>query len=224
MIKVKNNIAVREPIPQFLIGLSQESLSDLSWTDPSLGVQDCKWLPEIDRSPALGPYERYGAETLAVGGGVVIVTRAVVPWSAEEISADLTSKRSNIWSRIKQIRDTKTQQGGYKAQGKWFHSDTFSRSQQIGLARKADRVEYSNGDMDTQFSGDEPNSLLFWKTMDGSFVPVTPRLAQSISDAAEQSDISIFKYAEQLNQQVKLSANPTSIDIEQDWPETYQGV
>jgi len=88
MIKVQNNIAIREPLPVFLLGLQIESLADLSWTDPQLGVSDCKWLPEIDQSPALGVHERHGDETLAISGGSVIVTRSVVPWSAEEIEAE----------------------------------------------------------------------------------------------------------------------------------------
>lgn len=100
MIKVKNNIATREPIPDFLIGLAPESLADLSWVGTEAGVQDCKWLPEIDQSPPLGPYERYGAETLTVGNGVVIVTRAVVPWSAEEIAADKLAQSQALQSSI----------------------------------------------------------------------------------------------------------------------------
>lgn len=94
MIKIQNNLATREPIPAFLIGLAAESLADLSWTDPALGVSDCAWWPEVDQSPALGEYQRYGAETLTVdhANKQVIVTRAVEPWSAEEIAADRKSK------------------------------------------------------------------------------------------------------------------------------------
>ena len=87
MIKVQNNTATREAIPAFLHGLAPESLADLSWTDPALGVADAAWWPEEDQSPALEQYERYGDETLTVGEGVVIVTRAVVPWTQEEIDA-----------------------------------------------------------------------------------------------------------------------------------------
>ena len=86
MIKLQNNTLTREPLPVFLLGLQDESLRDLSWTDPALGVSDCAWLPEVDQSPALKQYERYGAETLTLGDDVAIVTRAVVPWSAAEIS------------------------------------------------------------------------------------------------------------------------------------------
>lgn len=93
MIKVHNNIATREALPAFLLGLLPESLADLSWTDPALGVSDCKWLPEIAASPELGEYERYGTETLTLEGDHVTVVRAVVPWTQEEIAADAEAKR-----------------------------------------------------------------------------------------------------------------------------------
>jgi hypothetical protein len=87
MIKVQNNTATRESIPAFLLGLAPESLADLSWTDPALGVSDCKWWPEEDASPVLQQYQRYGDETLTIGEGVVIVTRAVVAFTKSEIAA-----------------------------------------------------------------------------------------------------------------------------------------
>ena len=110
MIKVQNNIPTREALPAFLQGLQVESLADLSWTDPALGVSDCKWLPEVDTSPALGAYERYEGETLALVGGVVHVTRIVVPWSAEEIEAE---RKASIPASVspRQIRQALTQAG-----------------------------------------------------------------------------------------------------------------
>lgn len=94
MIKVQNNTATREPIPAFLHGLTPESLQDLSWTDPQLGVQDAAWWPEEDQSPALSERQRYGAETLTPDPArhVVVVTREVLAWSAEEIAADIKSR------------------------------------------------------------------------------------------------------------------------------------
>lgn len=93
MIKIQNNQLTREALPAFLLGLQTESLRDLSWSDPALGVQDCAWLPEVDQAPPLQQYERYGDETLTLGDNVVIVMRAVEPWSAEEIAADVEAKR-----------------------------------------------------------------------------------------------------------------------------------
>jgi hypothetical protein len=87
MIKVTNNIATRNAVPRFLRGLKPESLLDLSWTDPALGVQDCAWYPEEDQSPKLGQYERYDGETLVVDAErkVVVVTKYIVPFTTEEI-------------------------------------------------------------------------------------------------------------------------------------------
>lgn len=106
MIKVQKEIATREPIPQFLVGLAQESLQDLSWTDPALSVQDAAWWPEEDQSPALGPYERYGDETLTldVERKVVIVMREVKPWCALEIAADQAEKAAAAREEAKRDR------------------------------------------------------------------------------------------------------------------------
>lgn len=102
MVKVQNNIATREPIPQFLRGLAPESLADLSWTDPALGVSDAVWWPEDDQSAPLGEFERYGAETLTVDADrrVVVVVREAVPWTAEEIAEHEAARRAEVAQQI----------------------------------------------------------------------------------------------------------------------------
>lgn len=111
MIKVKNNIATREPIPYFLVGLDIQSLSNLAWTDPSLGVCDCAWWPEIDQSPALGRYERYGAESLTVDAKNkrVIVIREVLPFSAAEIEALHLQAQTAAFAALANQYDTRVQ-------------------------------------------------------------------------------------------------------------------
>lgn len=95
MIKVKNGIATREPIPTFLFGLAPESLADLSWTDPQLGVQDCAWWPEESDDGELAAGMKWGAETLTpdLVRKVVIVTREQVPYTAEELRAQADAER-----------------------------------------------------------------------------------------------------------------------------------
>lgn len=80
LIKVQAGVATRESLPSFLVGLQPESLADLSWTDPSLGVRDCAWWPEDNQSPALGANQAYGAETLTVDAQrkVVVVVAQVI--------------------------------------------------------------------------------------------------------------------------------------------------
>lgn len=61
MIKVKDGVATREPLPDFLYGLLPESLADLSWTDPALGVQDLAWWPEENTEGPLGADKKWSA-------------------------------------------------------------------------------------------------------------------------------------------------------------------
>lgn len=144
MIKIQNGITTREPIPQFLVGLAAESLADLSWTDSALGVSDCAWWPEDDQSPALGEFERYGDETLAVDAErqVVVVTRAVVPWSAEEIAAyrkllvpesvtmrqaRIALSRAGLIPAVEQALTTMEGRAGEEARIEWDYSSQVFR-------------------------------------------------------------------------------------------------
>lgn len=122
-------------------------------------------------------------------------------------SSMLAEIRAAVWEQIKAIRDTKTLKGGYPASGKWFHSDTFSRTQQIGLFISGANVP-----------------AIQWKTMDGTFISMTQALAAEIFSAAAAQDTAMFTYAENLKTQVDASDNPTSIDITAGWPATYGGI
>lgn len=103
MIKIQNNTATRAPLPPFLRGLAHDSLADLTWTDPALGVQDAAWLPEVNESPPLpDELHRYGDETLTVDAErqVVVVTREVVPISDEEKAVMLERAKERALQRI----------------------------------------------------------------------------------------------------------------------------
>lgn len=145
MIKIQNNTATREPIPQFLVGLAPESIADLRWTDPALGVSDCAWWPEVDQSPELNEYQRYGAETLTIDheNQQVIVTRNIEPWTPEEIAADKKSKiprtvsmrqgrlallaaglLDNVETTLSELSDESSRK---KAQIEWEYAQTIDR-------------------------------------------------------------------------------------------------
>ena len=212
MLKIKNNVATRDPIPDFLRGLSADTLLDLTWTDPQLGVQTSAWWPEADASPALAQYERYGAETLTLNPAskTVTVTRAVVAWSAPEIAADLANKRESRWEAIKAYRDNLSESGGYKVvvsgTPKWFHSDAKSKTQQLGLVIAG--------------AGIPP---IPWKTMDGSFVTMSQTLAGQIFQAALGQDQALFTRAEQHRAAMEASADPAAYDFSGGWPATFGG-
>ena len=101
MIKIQNNTATREPIPDFLVGLAPESLADLSWTDPALGVSDCAWWPEHEASAPLGEHEVYGEETLTIDAENkrVVSSRAVIAMTQEQIDALAAEQAAQLQAR-----------------------------------------------------------------------------------------------------------------------------
>lgn len=118
---------------------------------------------------------------------------------------DLGDPRPALWESIKANRDRRTQHGGYQVAGKWFHSDTFSRTQQLGLVMLGASIP-----PDTQ-----------WKTMDGSFVTMTPTLASQVFAAAAASDIEIFAAAEAHRTAMDAAADPAAYDFSSGWPAAF---
>ncbi len=132
-------------------------------------------------------------------------------WVADGHSAapaDLPS-RDEIMSRqserIKAERDRRIQFGGFQVGDKWFHSDTFSRTQQIGLDRLGTSIPAGT----------------MWKTMDGSEVLMTAALAGQIFIAAVASDIAIFSAAKAHKAAMEASDTPGSYDYLSGWPKAF---
>lgn len=110
-----------------------------------------------------------------------------------------------IWQAIKGERDRRTQQGGYQVNGFWFHSDTMSRTQQMGLKELGASI---------------PAGVM-WKTMTGDMVEMTPALAQQIFSAAVVSDIAIFAAAEAHRAAMEASPQPHLYDFSGGWPAVF---
>lgn len=111
-----------------------------------------------------------------------------------------------VWGWIKTERDRLTREGGYLAAGKWFHSDALSRIQQLGLV---------------QLGANIPAGLQ-WKTMDGSFVAMTPSLAGQVFMAAALSDTAIFAAAEAHKAALEACADPAVYDWRAGWPAVFE--
>jgi len=125
-------------------------------------------------------------------------------WQAPAV--DVVTLRAAHWEDIKRERDKRIQTGGYQASGKWFHSDTFSRTQQMGLVMMGASI---------------PGGLQ-WKTMDGSFVTMTQTLAGQVFAAAAASDAALFARAEQIK--ATMDADPAAFDLAAHaWPPVFGG-
>jgi hypothetical protein len=132
---------------------------------------------------------------------------------------------SDLQVRIKARRDYLIANGGYKVSvegvDKWFHSDTTSQLQQVDLADEAKEVRAGGGDMSVPFPNDYAGGPLLWKTMDKTYVPMTPALALAVRAAAKPQAIALHSYAQMLCDIVAEASEPTTVAILAGWPETF---
>ena len=139
MVKVENSIATREPIPDFLDQKdtpdARESLLDLSWTDPSLGVQNAAWWPEENADGELGANKKWGAEvlTLDVERRVVLVTRKQVAMTAAEKAARDSAIAAEWAGRIA-ARRFQAETGGVIVEGIQVNTERDSQALLTGAA------------------------------------------------------------------------------------------
>lgn len=119
--------------------------------------------------------------------------------------ATLAQRRESVKERIKAFRDQRAVSGGYQVGGFWYHSDVFSRSQQMGLFMLGQNIPVG----------------LEWKTMPGSKVPMSSTLASQIFSAASASDVALFAAAETHLQNVDVSESPETYDFSGGWPPVY---
>jgi PKD repeat protein len=135
------------------------------------------------------------------------------------------------WNDVKLYRDDRTTNGGYKVSTSttvtvaatattpatttkttvpsWFHSDQASRTQQIALV----------------ILGANLPAGIMWKTMAGTFVPMSAALAGAIFQTAVGSDQRIFGVAENHRQGIfatTTSAAAASYNYFPGWPQSYQ--
>lgn len=129
-------------------------------------------------------------------------------WDGQKFTNQISPQiKADMWEAIKGERDRRIQTGGYKVGAKWFHSDTFSRTQQMGLVMLG--------------AGIPANTP--WKTMDGTTVTMTQTLAGQIFATAAASDIAIFAAAEAHKAAMEASADPASYDFSAGWPAIFAG-
>jgi len=151
-----------------------------------------------------------GVQCDALGNGSIyedIIWRAgpALPSKAELDQWILDYYKTEMWELIKVERDRRKELGGYVVGANWYHSDTSSRIQQLGLV----------------IMGAGIPANLYWKTMAGSFVLMTQTLAGQIFQTAAVSDMAIFTVAEQKKAAMLASANPKNYDYLSGWPLIY---
>lgn len=135
------------------------------------------------------------------------ITGEPLPSKAELDAYILQSSKDGKWEEIKAERDRR-KAAGVKVDTKWYHSDDTSRIQYLGLA---------------MYGANMPTGIM-WKTMDGTFIEMSPALVQQISGTIGSSDVDIFTIAEQHKSAMLASQDPVAYDIfngNPAWPLVY---
>lgn len=202
MVKVENGIASREPLPQFLVGLLPESLADLSWTDPSLGVQACAWWPEESADGELGTNKKWGAEvlTLDTTRKVVVVTHKQVSMTAAEKAAR-DAAISADWAQRIADRRYLAEISGTTIEGMPIDTGRDSQGLITGAAVQAII---------------DPAYSLHWKTTAG-FVDLTGQQVLGVASAVRAFVQACFNRESELLDAVAAGLI-TDVMLEQGWP------
>lgn len=155
-----------------------------------------KKFPNV-RVSALGAADDY--QSLRHDGGDPIPSEADLEAARKGLELDAA------WRAIQAERDLR-KSGGVRVGTNWFHSDDTSRIQQIGLV---------------MFGANMPPGIM-WKTMQGTFVAMTPTLASQIFQSIAGQDQSIFGRAEQHRAASVSAPSPRDYDFSGGWPQTFE--
>lgn len=131
------------------------------------------------------------------------VLHTVAAQETQAITVDKASKIAVKSEAIKAERDQR-KSGGVLVSGKWFHTDSDSRIQQLGLVMMGANVP-----------------AVQWKTMDGSFTPMSQTLASAVFQAVAGLDMGLFAQAETHANAMKASAAPETYDVTTGWPASF---
>lgn len=125
------------------------------------------------------------------------------------LNVDILKKER--WERIKQVRTEKSQGGTLiHSVGKWFHTDEKSMTHYLGLNQQRMMGVFR---------------VVSWKTMDGSFVPLTEQLLAQVSNQVINNELLIFGVAEQHRMAMEALPNPLEYSdelISTLWPQVYE--
>lgn len=133
----------------------------------------------------------------------------------------LAAGRAQAWERIKARRSARKFAGVYVAGvGKWFHTDAEeSRVQQLGMKDLARDTLANGGTMETVLQ--KLGQSIAWKTMDGTFVPMTAQLAFDVVAAVGDLDALCHGLAEMHRVGMEAAADPLAYDFSGGWPVVY---
>lgn len=126
-----------------------------------------------------------------------------------ECAARLKAEQQDeMWERIKAKRYDNLRHGVYiKSVGKWFQTDDATRLQYLALA-----LESVTGGFKKPIN---------WKTMDNSFLMLTPELLREIMQAMHDDEQADFANAERHKAAMLKAENPLKYDYSDGWAANF---
>lgn len=154
------------------------------------------------------PDERYYFITESSDGSLNIAPKPV------------DSVRTMVWEWIKTHRDA-LMEAGCEVGADWYHNDVKSRSQWERMVNRANTEAMSAPD--AYLIGGQQ---VAWKTMDGTFVPLTAGIIRAVVAAFEMQEAAIFLAAEAHKQALWHPSRSVvdaiaAYDWKADWPAVY---
>ena len=127
-----------------------------------------------------------------------------------ECAARLKAEQQDeMWERIKDKRYDNLRHGVYaKSVGKWFQTDDATRLQYLALA-----LESVTGGFKKPIN---------WKTMDNSFLMLTPELLREIMQTMHDDEEADFINAEKHKAAMLKAENPLEYDYSDGWTANYE--
>ena len=123
----------------------------------------------------------------------------------DAIAASLIPIRAARHVAIRAERDRR-KFNGVLVSAKWIHTDTYSRTQWMGMVMMGASVP-----------------AIEWTTMDGTSITTSQALAGAVFQATATLDATLFAYTKSLIAAVDASSDPASVDITTGWPATFEG-
>ena len=118
-------------------------------------------------------------------------------------------QQDEMWERIKDKRYDNLRHGVYaKSIGKWFQTDDATRLQYLALA-----LESVTGGFKKPIN---------WKTMDNSFLMLTPELLREIMQTMHDDEEADFINAEKHKAAMLKAENPLEYDYSDGWTANYE--
>lgn len=153
--------------------------------------------------PGIQAWEEY--QKFVDAGGIT------EPFDTRSPSEVLNDTKAEMWGKIKAER-SRRMDGGFKVEiepgvFKWYNSDSVSRTQHLGLLLAGAAIP-----------------PIEWKTMDGTFVPMSQAVITKVFQAALLLDAALFARAEQHKAAMEASADPANYDFSTGWPENFYGL